>query len=329
MLVLDFGGAVRPADRAPRARVPRVLRARSPHDTPADEIVAREPLGIILSGGPASVYEPRARRRSIRACSTSGSRCSASATACRPWRSRSAARSGGPARPSSARPPLETQPDARAVPRAGRRAELLDEPQRLGRPACRPASASPPRRGNAPIAAMESAERGLYAVQFHPEVVAHAGAARTSSRTSSTAAARRRATWTAAHVIEEQVARIRAAGRLRARHLRAVRRRRLGRRGAARPQGGRRPADVRLRRPRAAPRRARPSRSSRRSAATSRCRSCTSQAQERFLVAPGRRDRSRDEAQDHRRDVHPRLRGRGHASSTASTSWCRARSTPT
>ena len=31
-----------------------------PHDTPLAEIAAREPRGIILSGGPASVYEPGA-----------------------------------------------------------------------------------------------------------------------------------------------------------------------------------------------------------------------------------------------------------------------------
>ena len=55
-------------------------------------------------------------------------------------------------------------------------------------------------------------------------------------------------------MIEEQVARIRAAVGSRARALRALRRRRLRGRRAARPQGGRRPAHLRLRRPRAAAR---------------------------------------------------------------------------
>ena len=38
-------------------------------------------------------------------------------------------------------------------------------------------------------------------------------------------------------------------------------------------------------------------------------------AEERFLDAPGRRHRSGDQAQDHRRGVHPRLRGGGRARS--------------
>ena len=53
-------------------------------------------------------------------------------------------------------------------------------------------------------------------------------------------------------MIEEQVERIRAAGRQRARALRALGRRRLRGRRAARAQGGRRPAHVRVRRPRPA-----------------------------------------------------------------------------
>ena len=112
----------------------------------------------------------------------------------------------------------------------------------------------------------------------HP---ARAGDAR---RTSSTASPAPRPSWTPAAVIEQQVARDPRAGRRRARALRALGRRRQRRRGAARPQGGRRPAHLRLRRPRLPAQATRPRRWSRPSAATSACRSSTSRPQERFLA---------------------------------------------
>ena len=38
----------------------RVYSEIVPHDAPAAELAARDPVGIILSGGPASIYEPGA-----------------------------------------------------------------------------------------------------------------------------------------------------------------------------------------------------------------------------------------------------------------------------
>ena len=52
-------GAVRAADRAAGPRGPRLLGDRRARRTAA-ELAARRPAGIILSGGPASVYEPDA-----------------------------------------------------------------------------------------------------------------------------------------------------------------------------------------------------------------------------------------------------------------------------
>jgi len=55
VLVLDFGAQYSQLI-ARRVRECRVYSELIPYDTPLDEIRAREPMGLILSGGPASVY---------------------------------------------------------------------------------------------------------------------------------------------------------------------------------------------------------------------------------------------------------------------------------
>ena len=61
ILVLDFGGQYAQLI-ARRVREARVYSELIPHDTPVEEISARKPEGIILSGGPNSVYEDGAPR---------------------------------------------------------------------------------------------------------------------------------------------------------------------------------------------------------------------------------------------------------------------------
>ena len=61
ILVLDFGGQYAQLI-ARRVREARVYSELIPYDTPVDEILAREPEGIILSGGPNSVYDKGAPR---------------------------------------------------------------------------------------------------------------------------------------------------------------------------------------------------------------------------------------------------------------------------
>ena len=61
ILVLDFGGQYAQLI-ARRVREARVYSELIPHDTPVEEIAARKPEGIILSGGPNSVYEDGAPR---------------------------------------------------------------------------------------------------------------------------------------------------------------------------------------------------------------------------------------------------------------------------
>src|ERR671937_104141 len=56
VLVLDFGAQYAQLI-ARRIRECHVYSEIVPFDTPVSDIVARRPAGIVLSGGPASVYE--------------------------------------------------------------------------------------------------------------------------------------------------------------------------------------------------------------------------------------------------------------------------------
>ena len=90
ILVLDFGGQYTQLI-ARRVREARVYSELIPYDTPIQEIRDRDPEGIILSGGPCSVYEEGAPRVDD-ALSTSRCLFWGSATGCSSWRSCSVAR---------------------------------------------------------------------------------------------------------------------------------------------------------------------------------------------------------------------------------------------
>lgn len=62
VVVLDFGAQYAQLI-ARRVREGRVRSLILPYDTPIGELRALEPKGIILSGGPASVYAPGAPDR--------------------------------------------------------------------------------------------------------------------------------------------------------------------------------------------------------------------------------------------------------------------------
>ena len=61
VLVVDFGAQYAQLI-ARRVREANVYSELVPHSMPVDELLAKDPQAIILSGGPASVFEPGAPR---------------------------------------------------------------------------------------------------------------------------------------------------------------------------------------------------------------------------------------------------------------------------
>jgi GMP synthase (glutamine-hydrolysing) len=207
VLVVDFGAQYAQLI-ARRIREAQVYSEVVPHDTPASEIMGRKPAAIVLSGGPASVYEPGAPRVD-------------------------------PALFGAGLPVLGIcygfQAMANvlggAVQRTGTREygrtdlQVLDGGGVLHRelPARGPVwmshgdavTAAPEgftvtaRSAGSPVAAFESTDRKLAGVQYHPEVV-HSPHGQEVLRRFLHEVAGIRPSWTTANVIEETVSAIRA-----------------------------------------------------------------------------------------------------------------------
>ena len=196
----------------------------------------------------------------------------------------------------------------RPVRRHRARAAGLDEPRRLDRPA---AGGLPRHRPDRLDAVRRPGRSGPQPVRHPvpPRGGPHADRARGAAQLRGRDR-RRSAELDGREPRRDDRGRDPRAGRRRPRHLRAVRRRRLGGRGDAGASGHRRPADLHLRRPRA-------DAQARVGAAARHLR-----ARPRHEAGDGRRARavparlagrrgSGGEAPDHRRRVHPRLRGGG------------------
>ena len=84
VVVLDYGGQYSQLI-ARRVRELGVFSELLPHHVGVDEVRRRAPKGLILSGGPASVYAPGAPKLDPGAARRSASPCSASVTGCRRW----------------------------------------------------------------------------------------------------------------------------------------------------------------------------------------------------------------------------------------------------
>ena len=194
---------------ARRIRECRVFSAVVPHDSPPDEILALEPAGLVLSGGPASVYEPGAPALDPRLLELGIPVLGI----CYGMQAMAQALGGEVARTGAGE--FGKTAAARCARGAGCSAtwpaEVCWMSHRDARRPRRPrASRSRPTPASAPVAAMESRARAAStAVQFHPEVV-HTPFGTELLKWFLFEACDCAPTWTATHVIEEQVERVRA-----------------------------------------------------------------------------------------------------------------------
>ncbi|MDX6663592.1 MAG: hypothetical protein QOG09_1694, partial [Solirubrobacterales bacterium] len=169
VLVLDFGGQYSQLI-ARRIRECGVYAELLPHSTPLEQIRARAPRALVLSGGPASVYEPGApelRQELLELgipvlgicygmqamVRTLGGRVEG-ADVGEFGRTELELRDGGGRL-------LEGLPASQSCWMSHRDSVFEPPPGFLA------LAASP----GSPVAAVEDSERGLYGIQFHPEVV--------------------------------------------------------------------------------------------------------------------------------------------------------------
>jgi GMP synthase (glutamine-hydrolysing) len=204
VLVVDLGGQYSQLI-ARRVRECRVYSELVGHDVPAERIRARNPLALILSGGPASVYAEGAPRvdpklfdlgvptlgicygMQLMALELGGSveRTGVSEFGKTALRAMHGALAAGLPEQQTV---WMSHRDSVAAPPAGAEVTASSD--------------------STPIAAFEDSKRGLYGVQFHPEVV-HTPHGTDLLKNFLYTVADAPATWTAAAVIEEQVERIR------------------------------------------------------------------------------------------------------------------------
>ncbi len=307
ILVLDFGSQYTQLI-ARRVREAGVYCEIHPFNAGAEKIAQLKPDGLILSGGPASVYDRDAPRIDgalldgrpvLGICYGMGLLCQLDGGRV----ARADRREYGPAElliddDSDLFVGLGTGGAERVWMSHGDRMESMPR----GYEAIAHSS-------NSPIAAFRDRSRRRFGVQFHPEVV-HTPRGARSCRTSCSASAAARPTgrWRASSSarwrrIRERVGR--GPG-----HLRAVGRGRFDGDGGARTARDRRPPDLRVRRQRpAAQERVR--RSHARLPRALRLRPEGGRRFRALLEAPAGGGGSRAQAKDHRRDVHRGLRAGG------------------
>jgi len=205
VLVVDLGGQYSQLI-ARRVRECRVYSELVGHDVPPEQIRARNPLALVLSGGPASVYAVGAPRVDPKLFELGiptlgicyGMQLMAQELGGRIDRT-GASEFGKTALRAGEGALFDGLPDEQVV-WMSHRDTVVEAP-----PGAEVVAGSP----STPIAAFEHPERGLYGVQFHPEVV-HTPYGTDLLKNFLYGIADAPATWTAAAVIEEQVERIRA-----------------------------------------------------------------------------------------------------------------------
>jgi GMP synthase (glutamine-hydrolysing) len=204
VLVIDFGGQYSQLI-ARRVRECRVYSELVSHRTPAAQLAARRPLALILSGGPSSVYaegapsvDPRVFELGVPVLGICyGMQVMAQAL-------------GGKVEPTGVsefgRTDLRTEKGELFADLPTEQVCWMSHRDSVVAP---PAGARVVAESTStPIAAFEHRERGLYGVQFHPEV-AHTPYGIDLLKNFLYKVADAPPLWTAAAVIEEETARIR------------------------------------------------------------------------------------------------------------------------
>ena len=206
ILVLDFGGQYSQLI-ARRVRECGVFSELLPHTVPLDEIRRRSPRGLILSGGPASVYADGAPRFAP-ALLELGIPVMGICYGMQVM----ALELGGRVEPA---PVGEFGRTRLTVREPGRLLAGLPEEQTCWMSHrdtvfdAPPGSAALASSGESPVAAFEDTARGLYGIQFHPEVV-HTPYGTAILKTFLEDICGCDMSWSPASVVEEQVERIRA-----------------------------------------------------------------------------------------------------------------------
>ncbi len=205
VVVLDYGGQYSQLI-ARRVRECGVFSELLPHHVGAEEVIRRKPKGLILSGGPASVYAPNAPKLDKRLLELGipvlgicyGMQLVAlelggkveSAEVGEYGRSELTVKDHGTL--------LAGTPDTQPCWMSHRDTVFSPPP---GFTALASSTASP-------VAALESPERGIYGIQFHPEVV-HTPFGQDILKNFLRDVCECDMTWSAASIVEEQIARIR------------------------------------------------------------------------------------------------------------------------
>jgi len=205
VLVIDFGGQYSQLI-ARRVREARVYSELVSHRIGPDEILARNPLALILSGGPASVYAEGAPQLDVRNLELGiptlgicyGMQLMAQQLG-------GAVESNDVSEYGKADAELGESALFHDLP-PGQTVWMSHRDSVTAPPTGARVTASSP---TTPIAAFEDPGRGLYAVQFHPEVV-HTPYGQDILKNFLYDVAGAPPAWTPAAVIEEQVERIRA-----------------------------------------------------------------------------------------------------------------------
>ena len=206
VLVLDFGGQYSQLI-ARRVRECGVFSELLPHTVPLEEIRSRSPRGLILSGGPASVYAdgaPRFAAELLELGVPVMGICYGMQVM--------ALELGGRVEPA---PVGEFGRTRLTVREPGRLLAGLPEEQTCWMSHrdtvfdAPPGSAALASSGESPVAAFEDTARGLYGIQFHPEVV-HTPYGTAILKTFLEDICGCDMSWSPASVVEEQVERIRA-----------------------------------------------------------------------------------------------------------------------